>query len=151
MLVGMTLPVWSAMKAGGPPLGLLDAVGAALCLGGIIIGMFSDNQLYAYMALPPAKKPIVLDTGLWRYSRHPNHFGEQTWWIGLLVLGYAAKGPWWIAAGVLYNHPLDSFVTLGLIEARMLRRPERVEAYKAYQARTSILIPMPPRTHVHAE
>merc|ERR1719498_1972670 len=131
----MTLPLWPAMKAEGPPLGMLDLAAVTCCLGGIIIGMFADNQLYSYMNLE--KKPIVLNTGLWGWSRHPNHFGEQTWWVGLLLLGLAAGGPWWIAAGVLFNHPLDTFVTLGLIEERMLRKEERREAFKAYQRCTS--------------
>jgi len=53
---------------------------------------------------------------------------------------------WWpIAFGVLFNHPLDTFVTLPLIEHRMLRRPERVKVYKEYQARTSLLFPLPPK------
>lgn len=144
MLVGMTLPVWASMRLDAPSLGLMDAVAALCCISGILIGHIADNQLYAYMQEPPDKKPIVLDTGLWGCSRHPNHFGEQTWWVGLLLFGLAAGGPWWIAGGVLFNHPLDTFVTLGLIEERMLRREERRAAFQAYQKRTSYFIPMPP-------
>eukprot|EP00931_Biecheleriopsis_adriatica_P051418 TRINITY_DN29818_c0_g1_i1.p1 TRINITY_DN29818_c0_g1~~TRINITY_DN29818_c0_g1_i1.p1 ORF type:complete len:373 (-),score=48.48 TRINITY_DN29818_c0_g1_i1:177-1247(-) len=144
MFVGMTLPLWPVMKAGAPPLGMLDLVAVTCCIAGITIGMFADNQLYDYMHLPPEKKPIVLKTGLWGWSRHPNHFGEQLWWVGLLLLGYAAAGPWWISAGVLFNHPLDILVTLGLNEERMLRKEARREAFKAYQRCTSFLIPLPP-------
>ena len=67
-----------------------DFLAASLCATGICVGFFADNQLYEYMNLP--KKPILLETGLWRYSRHPNHFGEQTWWIGLLCFAVAAAG-----------------------------------------------------------
>jgi len=99
-------------------------------------------------------KPLLLETGLWKYSRHPNHFGEQIWWVGLLLFGVAASAEsnngifsittWWpIAFGVCFNHPLDTFVTLKLIEDRMLRRPERAEIYKKYQERTSLILPLP--------
>jgi len=148
MLVGLTMPLQPAMMmspAATLPLNVWDALAVALCLAGIIIGAFSDNQLWDYMQLGKRDKPIVLDTGMWRYSRHPNHFGEQTWWCGVLCLGIAAGAPLWpICFGVCFNHPLDTFVTLGLIEERMLRRPERRAQFKAYQRRTSLLVPMPP-------
>ena len=52
---------------------------------------------------------------------------------------------WFIVFGVAFNHPLDTFVTLPLIEGRMLRRKERVAAYRAYQQRTSLLVPLSPQ------
>ena len=76
--------------------------------------------------------------GLWKYSRHPNHFGEQTWWVGLLLLGYAASKPaalWPICFGVLFNHSLDTLVTLPLIESRMLRNGKRAAAFQKYTLR----------------
>jgi steroid 5-alpha reductase family enzyme len=76
--------------------------------------------------------------GLWKYSRHPNHFGEQTWWIGLLLLGYVASEPrtmWPICFGVLFNHSLDILVTLPLIESRMLRNGKRAAAFQKYPLR----------------
>merc|ERR1711988_1012070 len=84
------------------------------------------NQLHAYMNMKD--KPLLFETGLWKYSRHPNHFGEQTWWIGLLCFAVAAAGGvgnfaacgsycWAVALGVVYNHPLDTLVTLPLIES----------------------------------
>ena len=99
------------------------------------------------------RKPLVLATGLWRYSRHPNHLGEQTWWVGLLAFGVAAAGGprsfaadpalWSVAFGVVFNHTLDTLVTLPLIEARMLRVEQRAEAYREYQRRVPLLVPWP--------
>jgi steroid 5-alpha reductase family enzyme len=123
---------------------------AIVCLTGIVIGCVADNQLRAYMTDPA--KPLILETGLWRYSRHPNHFGEQLWWFGLLLLGVAAKSEWWpICLGVLLNHSLDTLVTLPLIEGRMLRKPEREAAFREYCRKTSLLVPMPRRGSVHDE
>merc|ERR1712048_641096 len=104
-------------------------VGFSLCIFGITISFFADNQLWRYMNTP--NRPLILQTGLWKYSRHPNHFGEQTWWIGLLMVGIAAKSTAWpYCLGVLFNHPLDTFVTLQLIEGRMMKRKERLAAFK---------------------
>ena len=64
------------MARDGAPLNPYDLLALLLCTVGIAVGCVADNQLCAYMQLGP-KKPILLETGLWRYSRHPNHFGEQ--------------------------------------------------------------------------
>ena len=142
MLVGLTLPLAPAMSADGAALNAVDVIACTLCAAGIAIGYVADKQLHTYMQFDRSKKPLVLDTGLWRYSRHPNHFGEQCWWIGVLLLGLSSHShSHYIAFGVLFNHPLDTFVTLRLIEDRMLRRPERVRAFRAYQERTSLLVP----------
>jgi steroid 5-alpha reductase family enzyme len=143
MLVGLTMPLSAAMSSSGEMLNWLDGVALCLCLTGILVGFVADNQLYAYMTMK--NKPVLLETGLWRYSRHPNHFGEQTWWVGLLLFGVASGAPLWpICFGVLFNHPLDTLVTLPMIEQRMLRRPERVAAFKEYQQCTSLIVPLPP-------
>jgi steroid 5-alpha reductase family enzyme len=144
MLIGLTMPLEATMAANALPLNELDAIAGITCVAGILIGFFSDNQLFAYMNMP--NKPLILETGLWKYSRHPNHFGEQMWWVGLLLFGIAAKSAIWpICFGVLFNHPIDTFATLQLIEERMKRRPERLKAFEDYCKRTSILVPLPPR------
>ena len=153
---GPTMPLQAAMTSTLPftnmtfnpaELNAVDGVAGVVCLCSILVGWISDLQLWRYMQLPPSEKPIVLETGLWKYSRHPNHFGEQMWWIGLLLFGFASGAPldlvWPICLGVCFNHPLDTFVTLRLIEKRMLRREERREAYRGYMQRTSLLIPLP--------
>jgi steroid 5-alpha reductase family enzyme len=151
MLVGLCLPLSEAMKSSGAPFGWIDIVATLLCCCGIVCGFVADNQLYEYMNME--NKPILLETGLWKWSRHPNHFGEQTWWLGLLLFGISSVWEtngfslatfWPISFGVLFNHPLDVFVTLPLIEKRMLGRAERAAVYKDYQKRTSLIVPFPP-------
>ena len=74
------------------------------------------------------------------------------WWVGVLCFAVAAAGgaaafasagahAWAVGFGVAFNHPVDTLATLPLIEGRMLRRPERAALYKAYQQRTSLLVP----------
>ena len=78
--------------------------------------------------------------------------GEQSWWLGVLCFAVSSSGGiasfvscgakcWAVAFGVCFNHPLDTFVTLPLIEGRMLCKPERVALFRAYQQRTSLLVP----------
>jgi len=142
MLVGLTMPLQSSMALSSASLNWVDGLALFVCLLGIFIGWLSDNQLREYML--KKDRPLLLDTGMWKYSRHPNHFGEQTWWVGLLLFSVAATGTWWPSCiGVLYNHPLDTFVTLPLIEERMMRRPERAALFKRYQECTSLILPLP--------
>jgi steroid 5-alpha reductase family enzyme len=61
MLVGLTMPLQATMAADGLPLNALDGVAGAMCVMGILLGFFSDNQLFAYMNTP--NKPMILDTG----------------------------------------------------------------------------------------
>jgi len=76
MLVGLTMPLQACMSSTGAPMNELDLLALCACLGGILIGWLSDNQLRSYMLTKD--KPLILETGLWRYSRHPNHFGGSS-------------------------------------------------------------------------
>ncbi|GAB5364304.1 hypothetical protein AAMO2058_000958000 [Amorphochlora amoebiformis] len=139
MLVGLTLPFYAVHffpKSSPPPLGALDLLASTLCLTGIGIAFVSDNQLHKFvernqnLVKSGKERKKVLNTGLWRFSRHPNHFGEALWWIGLGIFSKASGGPWWTA----------------LIEDRMLNANYRAVAYRDYQRRTSLLVPLPPFT-----
>jgi steroid 5-alpha reductase family enzyme len=79
------------------PLGMLDYLGAGLCIAGILIEAISDRQL-ARFARDPANANAVMTSGLWRLVRHPNYLGETgAWWgFGLIAL---AAGAWWSLAG----------------------------------------------------
>ena len=145
MLVGLTMPLQPAMSGVTSELNLLDLVAVVMSIMGIIIAAVADNQLWKYMQLGD-NKPTVLQTGLWSFSRHPNHLGEQIWWLGILCFGLASGASSWpICFGILFNHPLDIFVTLPLIEERMKRRRDRRFAYIEYTKRTSLIVPMPSR------
>jgi steroid 5-alpha reductase family enzyme len=84
----------------------------------------------------------VLDHGLWRYSRHPNYFGDfLVWWgFGLIAL---AAGAWWALAGPAVMTVLLLRVSgVTLLESTIVdRRP----GYRDYIARTSAFLPWPPR------
>uniref|UniRef100_A0A804RJT5 Steroid 5-alpha reductase C-terminal domain-containing protein n=1 Tax=Zea mays TaxID=4577 RepID=A0A804RJT5_MAIZE len=127
------------------PWGVWDLVAAATCVAGILIAHFADTQLHRFVTrnekLKRLGEPTVptLEDGLWRYSRHPNYFGEQLWWWGLYLFAWNL-GQRWMFLGPLVNSLCLGYVTV-LVERRMLKQEHRAEAYKLYQKRTSVWIP----------
>jgi steroid 5-alpha reductase family enzyme len=84
----------------------------------------------------------VLDTGLWRYTRHPNYFGEAVVWWGLYLIAVGAGG-WWTVFGPL----LITFLLLKVSGVTLLEKDigERRPDYRDYVARTNAFLPGPPR------
>jgi steroid 5-alpha reductase family enzyme len=123
----------------------LVVAGAAVWAVGVVVESVGDAQLAAYRALPRDRRPEVLDTGLWRYSRHPNYFGDACVWWGIWLAGGLASG--WLPALATLVAPIAMTYFLAyatgarLLEQTMMRRP----GYPAYAARTSMFVPWPPR------
>lgn len=145
-LSGALLAVAVMVAAHRPgPLGWQDAAGVALMLLAIGGEGLADAQLARFKA-DPANHGRVCDAGLWGWSRHPNYFFEWLVWMAWPVIAIGAAWPWgWLA---LVG---PAFMALLLIkgsgvpplEAAMLR--SRGEAYRAYQRRVSVFVPLPPR------
>jgi len=144
MLVGLTLPFW-AIHFHSAPLGPIDVLGLGLALLGIRIAHQADTELDAFMRENEARAArgqpgeLLLEQGLWRYSRHPNYFGEQLFWWSVGGLG-AALGEPWVLCGTALNSAVLAAVTV-MQERRMLEVPARRELYRAYQRRVSPLVP----------
>lgn len=144
LLIGISLPLY-AIHSVDNPLNIWDFVAAGVCLCGIIIAYFADTQLHNFATrnskLKELGKPLVanLDRGLWQYSRHPNYFGEQLWWWGLVIFAWNL-GHGWTFVGALINSMCLAYVTV-LVEQRMLKQEYRAEAYKLYQKTTSACVP----------
>jgi steroid 5-alpha reductase family enzyme len=135
------LPFAVIYAPGGADLGVLDLLGAAISLGGVVIQGVADEQLRAF-AKSRTDRDAICDRGLWRYSRHPNYFGEISFWTGLAVLALASgRAPWWAFLGVPAIAGLFLFASIPMMEARQARKP----GWAAYVARTSMLVPLPPR------
>ncbi|CAL8465232.1 g4767 [Coccomyxa elongata] len=145
MLVGITLPLYSVHASALPWNPIWDGAAAAGCLLGIGIAAIADTQLHEFLTANERRqaggKPpvLLLNTGLWRYSRHPNYFGEQLWWwsLGMFAVNVGQR---WALAGALFNSLCMVGVTR-LTEARMLARPERAALFREYQRRTSVWLP----------
>jgi steroid 5-alpha reductase family enzyme len=136
----VSLPLHAALR-GTAPLGLLDAAGAALVVAGLCFESVADWQLARFQR-EPGNRGRVLDRGLWRYSRHPNYFGECCVWWGFGVLGAAAGGWWSLVAPLLMTWLLLRVSGVALLEQTIV---ERRPSYTDYARRTSAFVPLPPR------
>ena len=131
-----------AAITGDRPLSLLDGLACLLVLGGILFESIADAQLAAFRAGSDSSGK-VMDRGLWRYSRHPNYFGECCVWWGLYLFALAAGGWWSILSPLLMTFLLLRISGVVLLERDIVkRRPE----YRHYTERTNAFIPGLPKT-----
>lgn len=119
------------------PLGWMDVAGVALWIIGMVFEAGGDYQLLKFKA-DPANRGKVLDSGLWRYTRHPNYFGEACLWWGYFIIAFAAGG-WWS----VYAPALMTLLLLKVSGVAMLEKDihERRPAYRDYIRRTNAFIP----------
>jgi len=144
LVFGGCLSAWAALdaRALARPFGVVDVVAALVTGLAIFYEATADRHLRRFVRSRPGPEAI-LDTGLWAYSRHPNYFGEVLFWWGLFLFVLAATpGRWWVVGGPVAITALFLFVSIPLIERRMVaRRP----GYTERRARVSRIVPWPPR------
>lgn len=117
----------------------IAVVGTLIWLIGYIIEAVADRQLRHYLVTKPDKS-AVLDSGLWRYSRHPNYFGEIIQWYGIAAIACAVDYGWIGILGPTVLAFTIVFVSgIPPIENRRRDNP----AYQTYKQHTSALIPLP--------
>ncbi len=133
-------PLPAALSGSSPP-GPWDAAGVVLWLIGMTFQVVGDWQLARFKS-DPANHGKVLDRGLWRYTRHPNYFGEACVWWGFYLVAVGAGGWWTVFSPVLITFLLLKVSGVALLEQDIhLRRP----AYRQYCERTNAFIPGPPK------
>ena len=140
----VSLPVQLGQRGGLlQELGVLALAGATLAVVGILVESIGDWQLARFKA-NPANRGEVMDRGLWRYTRHPNYFGDCCFWGGIFLIACEAPGGWMSLPGpVLMTLLLVKWSGAGLLEKGLKRsRP----GYEEYIRRTSAFIPWPPST-----
>lgn len=136
----ISLPLLVIVLSTGP-LGILDLAGVALWLLGFVFQAVGDWQLAAFKSRPE-NAGQVMDRGLWRYTRHPNYFGEACMWWGLYLLALSA-GAWWS----ILSPMLITFLLLRVSGVTLLEKDiaERRPGYREYVRRTNAFFPGPPR------
>lgn len=120
---------------------VLDYAGAALWVVGFFFEAVGDYQLARFKA-NPANKGQVMDRGVWRYTRHPNYFGDSAQWWGYFSIAAAAGGWWTIYSPLLMTVLLLRVSGVALLEKTLETRPN----YQAYMKKTSAFIPWFPRS-----
>jgi steroid 5-alpha reductase family enzyme len=140
----ISLPLQAAGSLGGHRgLGALDVIGAAVWLVGFGFEAIGDLQLDRFKADPDSAGK-VMDRGLWRYTRHPNYFGDATaWWgLGLIGLGAGLGAAWGLVGSALDTLILTRVSGKPILERDIeTRRP----GYRDYVEHTSGFFPLPPR------
>ena len=147
MLVSLSLP-WYAIYSSSSPFSPLDIVATLTCISGLYIADRSDRQLRLFILMNEKrerenkKKIHVLSSGLFHFSRHPNHFGELLWWWGTALFSLSCGYPLGCLGAVINS--VVVVVTVRLVEDRMVAKREREREYREYMRKTSCLIPWPP-------
>jgi steroid 5-alpha reductase family enzyme len=136
----ISLPLLAAVS-GDAPIGVLDLLGVVVWIVGFVFEAVGDLQLAQFKSNPD-NKGKVLQSGLWRITRHPNYFGDFCIWWGYYLLALSAGGWWSIASPILM-----SFLLLKVSGVAMLEKDigERRPGYAEYVARTNAFFPGPPR------
>lgn len=136
----ISLPLVLAQRTPEPgELGMLALIGVLLYAMGLALETMADIQL-ARFKRDPANHNRIMQSGLWRYSRHPNYFGEFVIWCGFFLI--ALETPWgWLAivSPVTLLWILVGPLGIGLVERRMQKK--RPEAFADYARRTSAFVP----------
>ena len=138
--VSLPLQIVPAMNS-TDPLGWLDLAGIIIWTVGFLFETIGDWQL-AQFKRDPANAGRVMDRGLWRYTRHPNYFGDICVWWGMYLVAAAGGAGWTILSPVLMSFFLMRVSGVTLLESTIVdRRPD----YAAYKARTNALFPGAPK------
>jgi steroid 5-alpha reductase family enzyme len=141
----LALSVALAARAPGPDLGVRDLIAAIVWAAALLGEAVADAQMARFRS-DPANRGGICDRGLWAWSRHPNYFFEWLVWWAYPILAVQPRDPVsWLSLGA----PIVMFLILRFVsgvpplERTMLA--SRGEAFRAYQARVSAFIPLPPR------
>jgi steroid 5-alpha reductase family enzyme len=140
----VSLPVQLGQISATPVgLGPVAIIGLCLAVIGIFFESVGDWQMARFKG-DEANQGKVMDQGLWRYTRHPNYFGDACVWWGLYLIAAESQLAWAAILGpIVLTGLLVKWSGAGLLERRLKRsRPE----YEDYITRTSGFIPMPPKS-----
>jgi steroid 5-alpha reductase family enzyme len=144
VFLGM-IPVYVAVTRTGRDISWLDVVAVVVGLAAVALSFFADLQMYRFAR---TKQPgEVMDRGLWSWSRHPNYFGEFSFWVALALFGLATSpSDWWVVVGAVAMFALFEGASIPMMEERSLaRRP----GYQDVIDRVPRFVPRPPkRVHV---
>ncbi|WP_182377492.1 DUF1295 domain-containing protein [Nocardioides sp. WS12] len=136
------LPVYAAVALPGRSLNWLDGVAVVVGLAAVALAFVADLQMYRFVR---TRQPgQAMDRGLWAWSRHPNYFGEISFWFAMGLFGLAASPGdwWWLLIGTVAMVAMFQAASIPMMEGRSL---ERRPSYQDVIDRVPRLVPRPPR------
>jgi steroid 5-alpha reductase family enzyme len=141
VFLGM-VPAYVAVTRPGGDLVWLTTIACLVGLAAVALELVADVQMHRFTG---NRRPgEVMDRGLWSWSRHPNYFGEFSFWLSLALFGIAVSpaDAWWLCLGAAGMLGMFLGSSIPMMEQRSLqRRPE----YRDVIARVSRFVPRPPR------
>jgi steroid 5-alpha reductase family enzyme len=139
----VSLPVQMGQVPDSPDsLGIVELIGVLVYAVGLYFEAVGDYQLARFKA-DPANRGGVMDSGLWRYTRHPNYFGDFCVWWGLFIVAAATGvGVWSIIGPIVMTVFLMRVSGVTMLERTITKRRP---GYEEYIARTNTFFPGPPR------
>jgi steroid 5-alpha reductase family enzyme len=137
-LISLTVIVIQAGATGS----ILTYMGLTVWVAGFVFEVVADRQLRDFLAKPPHQGKLMT-RGLWRYSRHPNYFGEVTLWWGMALIALSSPYGWLGLVGAGVITVLILFVSgVPPAERSMSKKP----GWQSYKTTTSLLVPLPPKS-----
>ena len=138
----VSLPIQLGQVPTTPALGALACAGVAVFAIGLFFEVVGDAQLTRFRRNPQSAG-TVMDKGLWRYTRHPNYFGDAcVWWGIALVAAETCLGRWGLIGALVMTLFLRRVSGVTLLEKSLVKRRA---GYDEYIARTSTFVPRPPK------
>ncbi|MBN2077887.1 MAG: DUF1295 domain-containing protein [Spirochaetes bacterium] len=135
------LPLMIIASSGEKGIGWSDALGIAIWCVGFLFEALGDHQLDRFVK-DPSNRGTILRTGLWRYSRHPNYFGEAALWWGIGVIALSSSWGWIGLIGPMVITAMLLFVSGVPMTERMM---EGTPGWEEYRSATSAFIPWFPK------
>jgi steroid 5-alpha reductase family enzyme len=137
-------PIYFAIVSLAPAsLTVVDYLGVVLVISGLVVESVADEQLRRFRA-DRVNRGKVLDTGLWRYTRHPNYFGEALLWWGFGLIGVATGGVPGLIGPAILTFLLIYVSGVALLESTLIEKA----GYIQYVGRTPAFLPLPPHVRM---
>lgn len=136
------VPAYAVLTRPGDPVNWLDAVATVVGIGAAVLQLVADAQMREFIR---NRQPgQAMESGLWAWSRHPNYFGEISFWWSLALFGIAGAPQdwWWLVVGGVAMTVMFQAASIPMMEKRSL---ERRPTYQDVIDRVPRLVPRPPR------
>lgn len=139
LMILISLSIVSINSSNDTSFSYLDCAGIMLWISGFIFEVVGDHQLSEFVKI---KKPgQIMKTGLWKYTRHPNYFGESVLWWGIYLLALSTGAAWTFISPLLITFLLIFVSGVPLLEKKYADNPEFIK----YREKTSMFFPWFPK------
>ena len=119
-----------------PAFSPLCLIGFCISIGAVVLQIVADTQMHTYRR---DRKTTFIETGLWKYARHPNYLGEILMWWGVAIFSVCLLGfRWYLILGAAVNNLMFLFISIPMADKRQARKP----GYEEYRKRKNCLIPI---------